>query len=68
MTHLQRVDQIKFLGLWFDSELTFKQHIDHVLHEMLHFILCLVSVVNTSTISFSQCVQNRPPTSKFRTQ
>lgn len=29
-THLHRVDHIKYLGLWLDSELSFKCHIDNI--------------------------------------
>ncbi|KAI2667398.1 putative RNA-directed DNA polymerase from transposon BS [Labeo rohita] len=33
-TYLHRVDQIKYLGLWLDPELSFKPHIDYILRKI----------------------------------
>ncbi len=33
-TYLHRVDQIKYLGLWLDPELSFKPHIDYILRKV----------------------------------
>ncbi len=33
-TYLHRIYQIQYLGLWLDSELTFKPHIDHICHKI----------------------------------
>ena len=33
-TQLERVDHIKYLGLWLDSELSFKCHIDNIIRKM----------------------------------
>lgn len=33
-TYLDRVDQIKYLGLWLDPELSFKPHIDYILRKV----------------------------------
>ncbi len=33
-TYLHRVNQIKHLGLWLDPELSFKPHIDYILHKV----------------------------------
>ena len=33
-THLHRVEQIKYLGLWLDSELNYKCHIDNIVRKI----------------------------------
>ncbi len=33
-TSLHKVDSIKYLGVWLDSELSFKSHINHILHKI----------------------------------
>ncbi len=33
-TQLHRVDHIKYLGLWLDSELSYKCHLDHLVREL----------------------------------
>jgi len=40
-TSLNEVDKVKYLGLWLDSELTFKSHIDYLLHK-INFATCVL--------------------------
>ena len=47
--NLLRVEQFKYLGLWLDSELTFKPHIDYMLRKINFGIGVLIRSKNCFT-------------------
>jgi len=50
---IEQVDQIKYLGVIFDSKLTWKQHIEHICTKIFRgswAILKLRNYVDTSTL------------------
>ena len=52
-TPLLQVEKFKYLGVWLDSELSFKPHIDHVLRKVNYGI----NVLYRSRNCFTQSVQ-----------
>ncbi len=54
-TSLHKVDSIKYLGVWLDSELSFKSHINHILHKINFGI----STLHRSRNCFSYTVRKK---------
>lgn len=55
VTPLDKVDIFKYLGIWLDSELSFKLHINHILHK----IYFRISILHRSQNSFSYSVHKK---------